>query len=70
MVKIGWGRREISLDAPLRLMGQAFLRISEGVHDPMYATALCVDGGSDEVIFCSLDMTAPNAPSCLPIIFS
>lgn len=58
MVKIGWGRREISLDAPLRLMGQAFLRISEGVHDPMYATALCVDGGSDAVIFCSLDMIA------------
>ena len=58
MVKIGWGRREISLDEPLRLQGQVFLRISEGVHDPMYATALCVDGGEDAVIFCSLDIIA------------
>ena len=58
MVKIGWGRREISLDEPLRLMGQTFLRISQGIHDPMYATALCVDGGEDAVIFCSMDIIA------------
>ena len=47
MIQIGWGRREISLDEPLRLQGQVFLRISEGIHDPMYATALCVDGEED-----------------------
>lgn len=59
MVKIGWGRREISLDEPLSLRGQAFMRISQGIHDPMYATALCVSTDADHtVIFCSLDMLA------------
>ena len=60
MVQIGWGRREISLNEPLSLRGQAFLRISEGIHDPMYATVLCVSAGDakDTAIFCSMDMLA------------
>ena len=60
MVQIGWGRREISLDEPLSIRGQAFLRISEAIHDPMYATVLCITGadGKDSAIFCSLDMLA------------
>lgn len=56
MIKIGWGREEVSLDKPLSLRGQMFLRISTGIHDPMYATALCIDGGEDAVIFCSCDI--------------
>jgi len=56
-VKIGWGRRAISLDAPVSLPGQVYMRISKGVLDPTYATALCVDGGEgqDAVIFCACD---------------
>ena len=56
-VKIGWGRREISVNEPVSLPGQMYLRISEGIHDPTYATALCVDGGAgqDTVIFCACD---------------
>ena len=57
-VKIGWGKREISIDEPVSIPGQMYLRISEGIHDPLYVTALCVDGGKgqDAVIFCSCDI--------------
>lgn len=57
-VKIGWGRRDLSIDAPVNIPGQMYLRISEGIHDPIYATALCVDGGEgqDAVIFCACDI--------------
>ena len=56
-VKIGWAKREISLNEPVSLPGQVYMRISKGIHDPTYATALCVDGGEnqDMVIFCACD---------------
>ena len=59
-IQIGWGRKEISLDEPLNIPGQAIMRISEGILDPLYATALCVDGGEgqDAIIFCSCDLTS------------
>lgn len=57
-VKIGWGYREISMEGPVSIPGQMYVRISEGVQDPLYATALCVDGGAGQktVIFCSVDV--------------
>ena len=57
-VKIGWGRREISLEGPVSIPGQMHVRISKGVLDPLYATAVCVDGGAGQktVIFCSVDV--------------
>lgn len=59
MVKIGWGRREYSLDAPVNINGQMFMRVSEGILDPLYATALAIDGGAgqDAFVFCSVDIT-------------
>ena len=57
-VKIGWGKQTLSLDEPLSLFGQMYLRISEKIHDPLMATALCVDGGEgqDAVIFLTCDV--------------
>lgn len=57
-VKIGWGRREISMNEPVCIPGQMYIRVSEGIHDPLYVTALCVDGGKDQdvVIFLSCDV--------------
>ncbi len=57
-IKIGWGRREVSTKEPVSIPGQVHLRISEGIHDKLYVTALCVDGGEgqDSVIFCSCDV--------------
>ena len=57
-VLIGWAKKELSIDKPVSVPGQMYLRVSEGIHDPLYATALCVDGGAgqDKVIFCSCDL--------------
>ena len=67
-VKIGWGRREISIDEPVLLSGQMYLRISEGILDPLYATALCIDGGEgmDAVVFLSCDVGALGGNTLAP----
>lgn len=60
-VRIGWAKREISTTEPVEVPGQMYLRVSEGIHDPLYVTALCVDGGEgqDKVIFLSCDIVTP-----------
>ena len=58
-IKIGWARREISLDEPMSLPGQAIMRISEKVLDPMYVTALCLEKDGECVVFMSCDMLSP-----------
>ena len=58
-IKIGWARREISLDEPMSLPGQAIMRISEKVLDPMYVTALCLEKDGQCVVFMSCDMLSP-----------
>jgi len=57
-LKIGWARRSISMEGPVSIPGQWYTRVSEGIHDPVYVTALCIDGGEDQdfVIFCSCDI--------------
>ena len=68
-VKIGWAKREISTTEPVEVPGQMYLRISEGIHDPLYVTALCVDGGEgqDKVIFLSCDIVTPWGGILQPI---
>ena len=58
-IRIGWSKKEISLNEPVAILGQMYIRVSEGIADPLYATALCVDGGAGQasVIFCSMDVT-------------
>ena len=57
-LKIGWGKQELSTTEPILIPGQMYMRVSEGIHDPLYATAMCVDGGEgqDVVIFCTVDL--------------
>lgn len=57
-LKLGWGRREISVEGPVSIPGQTYMRLSEGIQDPLYVTALVVDGGAgqDHVVFCSCDI--------------
>lgn len=68
-VKIGWGRRDISYHGAISVAGQMYLRISEGVLDPLYVTALCVDGGEgmDKVIFLSADVATVYPDTLEPI---
>ena len=59
-LRIGWGREDITMEGPVSIPGQMHIRLSEGVIDPLYATALALDGGKgqDAVIFCALDLVA------------
>ena len=58
MLKIGWAKREISINEPVNLFGQMYMRISDGIMDPCYATVMCVDSGEKDgvVFFCSVDL--------------
>ena len=59
-IKIGWAKRDISTTEPVNINGQMYLRISEGIHDPILTTALVLDGGEgqDAAIFVSCDLTS------------
>ena len=57
-VQIGWATRDVSTDKPIVINGQAHLRVSRGVIDPVTTTALVLDDGEDCVIFVSLDMVS------------
>ena len=57
---IGWGREEISIAEPVTMTGYGDFRMSYGVQDPLFATALAVDDGGDAVIFVALDLLNPN----------
>ena len=69
-VKIGWSRREISTNEPVSIPGQMYIRVSEGIHDPLYVTALCVDGGEgqDKVIFLSCDIVTQFGGVLEPLV--
>ncbi len=57
---VGWGREEISIHEPVTMVGYGDFRMSYGVQDPLFATALALDDGEDAVIFVSLDLLNPN----------
>ncbi len=66
-IKIGWGRREISLNEKVSLPGQSYMRVSTGILDPLYATAWCIDDGEQAAIFCTVDLVHVRG-GMLPII--
>ena len=67
-LKIGWGRRSLNIDAPVSLPGQFYMRISERIHDPLYITVLCVDGGEDVAFFGTVDAVSLGGPTTLASI--
>ena len=54
--KIGWARRDVSTDKPINIPGQFHMRISRGILDPNFVTALVVEDGNDLVCFLSMDL--------------
>lgn len=57
MFRAGVGRRDISNYRPLFLVGYPHVpRISTGVHDPLYATALYLSDGTTSIIVVSVDI--------------
>ncbi len=58
--KIGWSKADITPDKPVLLSGQFHARISESVHDHVYATSMAMEYGSgpssEKVIMISCDL--------------
>lgn len=55
-LKIGWAQADITPAQTVQVCGQFHSRISEGVHDPLTATALVLDGGDDYAVMVSCDI--------------
>ena len=58
---IGWANADITPGKPVQLAGQHYARVSEGVLDPVTATALAVsagDGESERAIFITCDLVS------------
>lgn len=58
MLKIGWASADVSIDAPIGIMGQEYERISKGCFDPTTITVLYLEDGGDYVVFLSGDFTS------------
>ena len=53
----GTGRADISPGTPMFLVGYPHVpRISAGVHDPLYASALCLRNGTETLILVAVDI--------------
>jgi hypothetical protein len=57
-LKIGWATCEITPDEPVLIAGQFHARVSEGVLDPITATALVLDNGQDHAVMVSCDLVS------------
>ena len=64
-IRVGWAARDITPPRPCMLQGQFYVRISEGVADPLTVTALALDGGAgpdSHAILVSCDLTGVGSP--------
>jgi len=55
-ILIGWATTSITPERPVQLAGQFHERISQGVHDPLTATALALDQGGEQAVIVSCDL--------------
>ena len=61
MLKIGWSIKDVSTNLPVCIPGQFHMRISQGVLDPVTATALTISDDNDYVIFLCCDLVGVQA---------
>ena len=59
-INIGWAQMDITPDRPVFVTGQLYTRISSYIHDPITATCLVLENGSEQMTFVSLDMPTVN----------
>jgi len=57
-IQIGWSIRDISTNKPVCIPGQFHQRVSQGIADPLFATALVITDSNDSAIFLSIDAIA------------
>lgn len=58
MMNIGWASRDVSMEGPVLIVGQAMERICKKVQDPTTITTLVMEDGGDYVVFISGDFTS------------
>lgn len=61
-MQIGWAMADVTPSQPVNLQGQFHMRISQGVRDPLTATALALAGGGDAAVLLSVDNCFLPAP--------
>jgi hypothetical protein len=62
-LKIGWAEIDITpTELPVYIAGQFHIRVSEGVQDPLQATALALEAGGEHVVFVSVDTVCISEP--------
>ncbi|WP_127584724.1 hypothetical protein [Paenibacillus koleovorans] len=61
--KVGLAQTDITPLSPVFLAGQLYTRLSEGVRDPLTATACAMESGTEQVVFVSCDLI--NIPDAL-----
>ncbi len=61
-IQIGWAEADITPLQPTLLAGQFCARLSEGVRDPLKATALVLQSTGDHVVFVSCDLISIADP--------
>jgi hypothetical protein len=53
---IGWAETDITpQELPVYIAGQFYIRVSEGIQDPLKATALALESNGEHVVFVSVD---------------
>ena len=64
----GAATRDISPTRPMPLCGYPHVeRVSTGIHDPLLASALCLQNGRDTVLLVALDLIAVNTDYARPL---
>ena len=58
---IGWGEESITPNGKVSLVGQFAERISEYVEKPLTATAMAIECGGEQEIFCALDLASATS---------
>jgi len=63
-MKVGTATLDISPKGPVFLVGYPHVdRISQGVHDPLWASALCLRNGAAEVMLVAMDILFVDPPT-------
>lgn len=63
-LKIGWAQADITPDEPVLIAGQRHSRVSEGVRDPVTATALALEQGDEHCVMISWDLASASDELC------
>ncbi|MGI6316832.1 MAG: hypothetical protein ACOX17_09250 [Christensenellales bacterium] len=59
-VKFGWAEADITPTVKIALCGQFYERVTDEVETPISVTALAIESGGEQAVFCSCDLEGVN----------